>query len=63
MSAIANTAGTVDRGGIDHGVPRLNHVQLDRWDVVTRHAYLPARVDGLRCGARRRFSFSSGQLP
>ncbi|MFI7672118.1 AAA family ATPase [Actinophytocola sp. NPDC049390] len=41
MFATANTAGLGNRGGIYHGVQRLNHAQLDRWDVVARLDYLP----------------------
>lgn len=42
LFATANTIGLGNRGGIYHGVQRLNHAQLDRWDVVARLDYLPA---------------------
>jgi cobaltochelatase CobS len=42
LFATANTVGLGNRGGLYHGVQRLNHAQLDRWNIVARLDYLPA---------------------
>ena len=42
LFATANTAGQGNHGGPYHGVQRLNHAQLDRWNIVARLEHLPA---------------------
>lgn len=42
LFATANTVGLGDHSGQYHGVQRLNHAQLDRWNVVARLDHLPA---------------------
>lgn len=39
--ATANTVGLGDRTGLYHGVRRLNHAQLDRWNIVASLDFLP----------------------
>lgn len=41
MFATANTVGLGDLSGIYHGTQRLNHAQIDRWDIVAALNYLP----------------------
>ena len=36
LFATANTVGHGNNGGLYHGVQRLNHAQLDRWNIVAR---------------------------
>lgn len=39
--ATSNTVGLGDLTGLYHGTQRLNHAQLDRWDITTTLNYLP----------------------
>ncbi len=41
LFATANTAGSGDVSGLYRGAQRLNHAQLDRWDIVATADYLP----------------------
>ena len=41
LFATANTAGHGNLNGLYHGAQRLNHAQLDRWDIVATVDYLP----------------------
>lgn len=41
LFATANTAGLGNSNGMYHGAQRLNHAQLDRWDIVATLDYLP----------------------
>lgn len=41
MFATANTVGLGNLSGIYHGTQRLNHAQIDRWDIVAALNYLP----------------------
>ncbi|ANY09441.1 AAA family ATPase [Pseudonocardia sp. HH130630-07] len=41
LFATANTVGLGNQGGPYHGVQRLNHAQLDRWNIVARLDHLP----------------------
>ncbi len=63
LLATANTVGLGNLNGLYHGAQRLNHAQIDRWNVVASLDYLPpeeevaivlARVPGLdrRRGSR-----------
>ncbi|GAA4838493.1 AAA family ATPase [Saccharopolyspora rosea] len=45
LFATANTVGLGNLNGLYHGVQRLNHAQLDRWDVVASLDYLPPDVE------------------
>ncbi|WP_027944572.1 AAA family ATPase [Amycolatopsis taiwanensis] len=45
LFATANTVGLGNRDGLYHGVQRVNHAQLDRWNLVARLDYLPAEVE------------------
>jgi cobaltochelatase CobS len=40
LFATANTLGRGNQGGVYHGVERLNHAQLDRWNIVARLDHL-----------------------
>ena len=42
LFATANTVGLGDLSGLYHGVQRLNHAQIDRWNIVAALNYLPA---------------------
>ena len=42
MFATSNTIGQGNMNGLYFGAQRLNHAQLDRWDVVAALNYLPA---------------------
>ena len=42
LFATANTVGLGNFNGLYHGVQRLNHAQIDRWDIVAALSYLPA---------------------
>ena len=41
LFATANTVGLGNLSGIYHGTQRLNHAQIDRWDIVAALNYLP----------------------
>ena len=41
LFATANTVGLGNLAGIYHGTQRLNHAQIDRWDIVAALNYLP----------------------
>lgn len=41
LFATANTVGLGNLSGIYHGTQRLNHAQVDRWDIVAALNYLP----------------------
>jgi cobaltochelatase CobS len=40
--ATANTVGLGNLSGLYHGAQRLNHAQIDRWNIVASLNYLPA---------------------
>jgi cobaltochelatase CobS len=42
MFATANTVGLGNLNGLYHGVQRLNHAQIDRWNIVASLNYLSA---------------------
>jgi cobaltochelatase CobS len=42
LFATANTVGLGNLNGLYQGVQRLNHAQMDRWDIVASLSYLPA---------------------
>jgi cobaltochelatase CobS len=41
MFATANTVGLGNLNGLYHGAQRLNHAQIDRWNIVASLNYLP----------------------
>ena len=41
LFATANTVGLGNLSGMYHGTQRLNHAQIDRWDIVASLNYLP----------------------
>jgi len=45
LFATANTVGQGNLNGLYHGVQRLNHAQLDRWNIVAALNYLPAKEE------------------
>ncbi|EME55135.1 AAA family ATPase [Amycolatopsis decaplanina] len=42
LFATANTVGLGNLNGLYHGAQRLNHAQIDRWNIVASLSYLPA---------------------
>ena len=53
LFATANTVGLGNLNGLYHGAQRLNHAQIDRWNIVAALNYLPrAEEIGDRAGAR-----------
>jgi cobaltochelatase CobS len=42
LFATANTVGLGNLNGMYHGAQRLNHAQIDRWNIVASLDYLPA---------------------
>ena len=62
LFATSNTVGLGNLNGLYHGAQRLNHAQMDRWNIVATLNYLPAaeemaivaaRVPSLAAPARR----------
>lgn len=45
LFATANTVGLGNLNGMYHGVQRLNHAQIDRWNIVAGLDYLPAEEE------------------
>ena len=45
LFATANTVGLGNLNGLYHGVQRLNHAQIDRWNIVASLNYLPAEEE------------------
>jgi len=45
LFATANTVGLGNLNGLYHGVQRLNHAQLDRWNIVVSLDYLPTEEE------------------
>ena len=63
LFATANTVGLGNLNGLYHGAQKLNHAQIDRWNIVAALNYLPAieeiaivlaRVPGLAASAQGR---------
>jgi cobaltochelatase CobS len=46
LFATANTVGLGNTNGLYHGAQRLNHAQIDRWNIVAALNYLPGRRGG-----------------
>ncbi|ABG95387.1 cobaltochelatase [Rhodococcus jostii RHA1] len=45
LFATANTVGLGNLNGLYHGVQRLNHAQIDRWNIVATLDHLPAEQE------------------
>src|SRR5215212_3041015 len=45
LFATANTVGLGNLNGLYHGVQRLNHAQIDRWNIVASLDHLPSEVE------------------
>jgi cobaltochelatase CobS len=45
LFATANTIGLGNLNGLYHGAQRLNHAQIDRWNIVAALNYLPAEEE------------------
>ena len=45
LFATANTVGLGNLNGLYHGVQRLNHAQIDRWNIVASLDHLPPEVE------------------
>jgi cobaltochelatase CobS len=45
LFATANTIGLGNLNGLYHGAQRLNHAQIDRWNIVAQLNYLPAQEE------------------
>lgn len=45
LFATANTVGLGNLNGLYHGVQRLNHAQVDRWNIVAALDYLPVEEE------------------
>ena len=45
LFATANTVGLGNLNGMYHGAQRLNHAQIDRWNIVASLNYLPAEEE------------------
>ena len=45
LFATANTVGLGNLNGLYHGVQRLNHAQIDRWNIVAALNYLPSEEE------------------
>ncbi|HSW19051.1 MAG TPA: MoxR family ATPase [Ramlibacter sp.] len=52
LFATANTLGMGDSSGMYQGVRRLNHAQIDRWDITARLNFLPAHDEAAMVLAR-----------
>ena len=52
LFATANTVGLGNLNGLYHGAQRLNHAQIDRWNIVATLNYLPAAEEAAIVRAR-----------
>jgi cobaltochelatase CobS len=52
LFATANTVGLGNLNGLYHGAQRLNHAQIDRWNIVAALNYLPAAEEAAIVTAR-----------
>ena len=52
LRATANTVGLGNLNGLYHGAQRLNHAQIDRWNIVAALNYLPADEEAAIVTAR-----------
>jgi cobaltochelatase CobS len=52
LFATANTVGLGNLNGLYHGAQRLNHAQIDRWNIVASLDHLPTDVETAIVAAR-----------
>jgi cobaltochelatase CobS len=52
LFATSNTVGLGNLNGLYHGAQRLNHAQMDRWNIVAALNYLPATEEMAIVAAR-----------
>ena len=52
LFATSNTVGLGNLNGLYHGAQRLNHAQIDRWNIVAALNYLPAAEEAAIVTAR-----------
>ena len=52
LFATANTVGLGNLNGLYHGAQRLNHAQIDRWNIVASLDHLPPDVESAIVAAR-----------
>jgi len=52
LFATANTVGLGNLNGLYHGAQRLNHAQIDRWNIVASLDHLPSDVEAAIVAAR-----------
>ena len=52
LFATANTVGLGNLNGLYHGAQRLNHAQIDRWNIVAQLNYLPPAEEEAIVAAR-----------
>jgi cobaltochelatase CobS len=52
LFATANTVGLGNLNGLYHGAQRLNHAQIDRWNIVASLDHLPTDVESAIVAAR-----------
>lgn len=52
LFATSNTVGLGNLNGLYHGTQRLNHAQIDRWNIVASLNYLPAQEEVAIVAAR-----------
>jgi cobaltochelatase CobS len=52
LFATANTVGLGNLNGLYHGAQKLNHAQIDRWNIVATLNYLPAAEEMAIVAAR-----------
>jgi cobaltochelatase CobS len=52
LFATANTVGLGNLNGLYHGVQRLNHAQIDRWNIVVSLDHLPPQAEAEIVAAR-----------
>jgi cobaltochelatase CobS len=45
LFATANTVGLGDTSGLYHGTQAINQGQMDRWNIVVAHNYLPSKTE------------------
>src|SRR5262245_20949469 len=52
LFATANTVGLGNLNGLYHGAQRLNHAQIDRWNIVASLDHLPPQAEAEIVGSR-----------
>jgi cobaltochelatase CobS len=63
LFATANTVGLGNLNGMYHGAQRLNHAQIDRWNIVATLNYLPREEEIAIVAARVPALADAGSRP